>query len=319
MTFASAAVPTKLLLSAGLAALSLPSLHAEPHCPGNAAILPFRLVLGSEIIAPVLINHLGPYNFLVDTGSQVTTLEPSLAFELHLKTQGKVGIIGVGSSRKAQLTQIDLLEAGSQGVANSVVGVSGLQDLQAAGLPIRGILGQDFLGHFDLLMDYTQKILCLDGMKVMRGQVNGVRVELISPVPAADGVPSTGLLLIPVHLSRAGTRQLLLALDSAAQMLLLYDPGQDPDPEVPGSRVVEAQGGAGGKRAIAVLPPQKMQIGSLSFQEISVTVPSGLWESPRVSQVDGLLPTVLFRRVFISSADHFAILDTQRGSRRKPD
>jgi hypothetical protein len=143
----------------------------------------------------------------------------------------------------------------------------------------------------------------------MRTGVKGVRVDLTSPIPAADGVSSTGLLLIAVQLFHAGPRQLILALDSGAQAPFLYDAGQFLDLGSLRSGLVEGQGGDGVKRAFSVLRPQRMQIGSLNFQQISFVVPSGLWQSSTVNQVDGLLPTTLFRRVFFSYADHFAILD----------
>ena len=58
----------KWLASVTLAATALPVLQAEPRCPGNVDSLRFRLVRRSQIIAPVTINHTGPYDFLVDTG-----------------------------------------------------------------------------------------------------------------------------------------------------------------------------------------------------------------------------------------------------------
>jgi hypothetical protein len=309
MKYAFAAVSTKLLLSLSLAAFSLPLLRAEPHCPGNVAILPFRLVLRSRIIVRVVINHRGPYDFLVDTGAYFTTLEPSLAVELQLKSQGTAEVVGVGFSEKASFTQIGLLETGSQAIANRVAEVLDLQGLQGTGLRVRGVLGGDFLGHFDVLIDYTHSMLCLDATKLMRTHVKGMRVELTIPVPATDGVPTTGLLLIPVHLSGAGARQLLLALDSGAQAPFLYDPGQYLAPELLRSRSVEGRGADGVKRAFSVLLPQDVQIGSLSFQQMSFVAPSRSEESTTASQVDGLLPTTLFRRVFVSYADHFALLD----------
>jgi hypothetical protein len=260
---------------------------------------------------PVVINHTGPYNFLVDTATQVTTLDPSLALELHLGTQGTADVVGPGFRKHVSFTRIDLLETGSQAVANNIAEVVDLPGLQQACLHVRGILGGDFLGHFDVLIDYTHSTLCLDDTKIMRTRVNGVRVELATAIPAAERVPSTGLLLIPVRLFYAGERQLLLALDSGAQAPFLYDAGQFLDLGLLRSGLVEGQSGDGVKRAFSVLRPQHMRIGPLNFQQISFVVPSGLWQGSPVSQVDGLLPTILFRRVFVSYADHFAVLDPQ--------
>ena len=45
---------------------------AETHCPGNIASLPFSLVNGQQIVLAVSINHTGPYNFLLDSGTQIS-------------------------------------------------------------------------------------------------------------------------------------------------------------------------------------------------------------------------------------------------------
>ncbi len=52
---------------------------AETHCPGNVASLPFRLVNRYQMIRAVSVNGSGPYDFLLDTGMQVTTVDLSLA------------------------------------------------------------------------------------------------------------------------------------------------------------------------------------------------------------------------------------------------
>lgn len=74
-----------------LAATLVPALPAEPHCPGNVASVPFRLVNGYQMIVAVSVNHSGPYNFLLDTGTQMTMVDPALAAELHLNTQDLPG------------------------------------------------------------------------------------------------------------------------------------------------------------------------------------------------------------------------------------
>lgn len=43
------------------------------------------------MIVAVSINHSGPYNFLLDTGTEMTMVDPALAAELHLNTQGSAG------------------------------------------------------------------------------------------------------------------------------------------------------------------------------------------------------------------------------------
>ena len=95
-----------------LAATIVPALPAKPHCPGNVASVPLRLVNRYQMIVEVSVNHSGPYNFLLDTGTQMTMVDPSLAAELHLNTQGSAGVAGVGFHASAPFAQLDLLEVG---------------------------------------------------------------------------------------------------------------------------------------------------------------------------------------------------------------
>ena len=66
----------KCLASISLAAITLPTLHSEPRCPGNIASLPFHLVQRYRIILPVVINQTDPYAFLLDTGTSSTIVDP---------------------------------------------------------------------------------------------------------------------------------------------------------------------------------------------------------------------------------------------------
>ena len=81
----------KWLASVSLAIATLPALRAEPHCPGNVTSLRLRLVQRSLIVVPVEINHIGPADFMVDTGAQITTVDPVLASAFHFKAMGHTG------------------------------------------------------------------------------------------------------------------------------------------------------------------------------------------------------------------------------------
>ena len=122
----------KLFFVLGCAAFALPLMQAEPHCPGNVNSVPLRLVQHSQIVVPVMINHTGPYDFMVDTGAQVTTVDPALAAELHLQTQGTAGVTGVGVYARASLTQLDSVEAGSHAVERVLAVIQNLGQTQLA-------------------------------------------------------------------------------------------------------------------------------------------------------------------------------------------
>src|ERR1019366_860794 len=114
-----------------LAATIVSTLSAETHCPGNVASVPLHLVNRHQMIVAVSANHSGPYSFLLDTGTQTTMVDTSLANELHLSTQGTSEVASVGIHASASFAQIDQLEVGSYAVVNQKVLVYDLQNLQA--------------------------------------------------------------------------------------------------------------------------------------------------------------------------------------------
>ena len=298
----------KWLASIALAATILPVLHAEPHCPGNVASLRLRLVQRSQIIIPVKINHTGPYDFLVDTGSQVTSVDPALAAELRLGIEGTTGFVGVGFRTRPSFAHLNLLEAGSHVAGDTLVVVQNLERLQAADPHIRGILGGNFLEHFDVLIDYAHSMLCLDDANVMQAEMKGKHIALLRPPRLGEGTLSTEPLIIPVHLSGIPGRSLLQLLDSGTNVPLLYDSAKDIAGGFSVSAPIRDRGPDGAERAFDVLPPQDMQIGTLTFHQISFVTPAARKDIPKL-EVDGLLPTAIFKRVFISYADRFVVLE----------
>jgi hypothetical protein len=292
-----------------LTAIALPLLHSEPRCPGNIVSLPFHLVQGSLVIVPVVINHIGPYEFVVDTGTRFTRVDPLLATELHLKTQGSIGVDGVGFSTDASFAYLDLLEAGSHSIANHPVVVEDLKPFRTGDRHIRGILGGDFLRHFDVLMDYAHRMLCLDDKSVMQAAVKGSHIALVKPPQTPEEASMTTRLIVPVHLSGFAGQRLLLALDSGTNALFLFKPAVYLAPRslVAGHR--DGYGADGVRREFSILTQQSMQIGSLNIQHVSFAAPVEFEENALTPTEDGLLTTLLFRRVFVSYAGRFVVLD----------
>jgi hypothetical protein len=268
-------------------------MHAEPHCPGNVTSLRLRLVQRSLIVVPVEINHTGPYDFMVDTGAQITTVDPALATALHLKIQGTAGIIGVGHYTCPPLTQLDSVQAGSLAVDAVLAVVQNPGQVQSADPRVRGILGLDFLEHFDVLIDYPRGLLCLDEGKLMQASLKGERIALATQAHPAADLAFTEPLIVPVKLTDVKA-QLLMQLDSGSNPPMLYE-------EVTGALLVSAplrtRGTDGIEREFAMLPLQDIRGGSQVYHRIPFVAPMGAnRDVPKVG-IDGLLPTVLFQRV----------------------
>jgi predicted aspartyl protease len=300
----------QLLAAVSLALIILPVVEAEPRCPGNTASVTPRLVRHALIVIPVRINQAGPFDFMVDTGSQVTVIDPSLASELNLKAQGRVGLVSVANFAQASATVLDTLEADSHVIEKSPAIVQDLRPIQAADPRIRGVLGESFLAHFDLFVDYGHKLLCLDETSAMRDSVRGERIPFIRPQHPEDELPFIERLVVSVHLSGTGKQPILLQLDSGSDGPILY-PGSE-QREVQAlvqSATLQGANATSAQRALAVLPPQNMQIGNHILTHISFVTPVAVAKNLPRQREDGLLPTVLFQRVFISGRGHYVVFD----------
>ena len=292
-----------------LAATIVPALPAEPHCPGNVASVPLHLTNRHQMIVAVSVNHSGPYNFLLDTGNQTTMVDPSLAAELHLNTLGSAMVAGVGFDAAASVAQLDVLEVGSHAVANQKVVVFDIQNPHSADLHFRGVLGEDFLSQFDMLIDNAHNLLCLDDSARMRAEVKGPHIALLAPARAANGMPALMSLIIVARLSD-GERPVRLKLDSGTNVSSLFDTYRYLPLGLLRSTSLLGGGLDGAQHPYAILPLQRLQIGSLEIPRVPFVTfadsPEGL---SRTSAYDGLLTLGLFRRVFICHADRFAILE----------
>jgi Aspartyl protease len=297
------------VLLATASAFASISSQAEPRCPGNIAGLTPRIVAGALLVIPVKINKYGPFDFMVDTGSQVTVIDPRLASELHLKPQGTVGLVSAASYANASVTLLDTLEANSHAVERPYAIVQDLGQIQAVDSRIRGVLGENFLAHFDLFIDYAHKLLCLDETAAMRDQVHGERIPFVRPEHPESEVPFTERLVISVQLSGIGDRQILLQLDSGSDGPILY--ARNGGKELPLLRHATPRKGnvSIGQSAFADLPLQDLRIGKRTLSRIPFVTPVSAGKDVPGRDEDGLLPTLLFQRVFICGADHYVVLD----------
>jgi aspartyl protease len=290
-----------------LAATIVPALPAEQHCPGNVASVPLHLTNRHQMIVALSVNHSGPYNFLLDTGNQITMVDPSLAADLHLNTQGSAVVAGFGFHADASVTQLDLLEVGSYAVANPKVVVFDIQNPHSVDLHFRGVLGEDFLGQFDMMIDNDHNLLCLDDSSAMLTDVKGPHIALLAPTRAANGMPALMSLIILARLSN-GERPVRLKLDSGTDVSFLFSTYRYLPLGLLRSTSVLGGGLDGALHPYATIPLQNLQIGPLEIPRVFFfTFADSKKDSGLTS--DGILSTRLFRRVFISHAHHFAVLD----------
>ncbi len=57
------------------------------------------------------------------------------------------------------------------------------------------------------------------------------------------------------------------------------------------------------------MPPQDMRIGARTVSQVHFVTPVNVGLNIPTRDEAGLLPTVLFKRVYINNADHFAVIE----------
>jgi hypothetical protein len=289
-----------------LAATVVSTLDAETRCPGNVASVPLRLVNGYQMIVAVSVNHSVPYDFLLDTGTQFSMIDPTLASELHVKAQRSIPVAGTGFQSTASSVQLDYLAIGSHSVANVEAVVYNLQNLRSHDPNVRGILGEDFLQHFDMLIDNTHLQLCLDDSGAMRANVKGSHIALAVSSETDDVPPNS--LIVAARLLRA-TRPIRLKIDSGANAAFLYNTAQYMALGSFRGSSLRGSGTDGKRQSFVTLPSQEVRIGHVQLSNLPFFTLADDQKMASPSDFDGLLNTGLFRRVFICHAEHFAVLE----------
>jgi hypothetical protein len=298
----------KSLVFACLAA-TVSIVNAEPRCPGNVDSLRLRFIENVQIIVPVSINHSGPYDFLLDTGAQITTVDPALAKTLDLKIEGTTGIIGVGNYARTPYTRLGSVQAGS-GVVDQVMAV--IQDLgqiQLADVRVRGVLAGNFLEHFGLLIDYRQRLICLDKRDVLVPKIKAQHIGLVGGPDPGRIPPAPQTLTLAARLSGTEKESILLRLDSGINVPLLYPSEQTARLVQTRTSPLRSRGTDGIDHAFVVLARQDVQIGPHIFRDLPFVMPESVGTNGQKPEVDGLLPTALFQRVYINYAHHYAVLE----------
>jgi hypothetical protein len=308
MKFPSLRTSLCVLLAAVFAFTSFSS-QAETRCPGNLPSLHPRIVAGALLVLPVKINQSGPFDFMVDTGSQLNVIDPALAAQLNLKSQGRVGLVATAAWSQASVGVLDSLQAGSQLVLQPPVVVQDLGPIQAADPRIRGVLGENFLARFDVLIDYSRGLICLDEAKLMEKCLRGERIPLVASKHPETEVPFSERLVVSVNLSDTGVRPILLQVDSGSDGPILYAGNRELEQPLLKRAKLQGPEVSDARRAFAVLPPQDMRLGSRIVRKVSFVTPASASQNVPDREEDGILATVLFQRVYISHSDRFVIFD----------
>lgn len=125
-----------------------PALPDEPNPIEDFAIDPDRYL---RMTVPVTIRGVGPFRFLIDTGSQATVVTDRVMDRIAIVPSGRALLVAMGSSRMVQTIELDGLEFANRRLDGLTAPV-----LDARHVGADGILGLDSLQNLRVLMDFRE-------------------------------------------------------------------------------------------------------------------------------------------------------------------
>jgi Aspartyl protease len=285
-----------------LMALLLTAHRSFAVAPRPASV-PFHFVRGFAVVVPVSVNGQGPYDFMLDTGSTITTLDNRLGQELGLAAQGMGTVTTLTQSAPAPLAIASRVAIGPVTEENLVVMIRDLNGLHQIAPTARGVLGQNALDHTDFLLDYKHKLIQFDIDGELGRSLGGRHVPLHRE-PVGNNSKYANL---SVHgsVNDNGVREMELLLDSGSASLVLFA-GVD---SVGSGYTTSFVADTAGHHLLAGIRDLQLVIDGKS-REVPTHVLS--MKGGGRPNIGGLLPTSIFNRIYISNSGGFAMFEPKQ-------
>jgi hypothetical protein len=265
---------------------------AQPSDPIANSTLPVRTLRGYLMIAGVTINERGPFEFLIDTGTNTTLLDPQLAAELHLQPKDRLQLASLSNSAGVPRYFLQKINLGPAALSNLEALAVPLPQLRELDRNIRGILGMNFLLHFSFRLDFDHSAVEIYPFPETARIPDGLRM----PVQINES-----RLLIAVASAAAPHGTWKLALDSGISQFLLFQDRIVPQrenskPSPQPKRLMQVSTNLARQTASTrLLQDVFISAAPLPDQEI-VVLRNDLLKA--TDPQDGLLPAALFHSVF---------------------
>ena len=112
---------------------------------------------GSLVIVRVVFNHSVTANLFLDTGAARTMISKRIARSLGVSAAGSQMIYGIGGGVAASVARVGSVKVGEAEVSNMTVSIHDFSPDPR----IEGLLGFDFLNHFEVSLDARNRQLFL--------------------------------------------------------------------------------------------------------------------------------------------------------------
>jgi predicted aspartyl protease len=180
---------------------------------------------GFEIVR-VSLNGKGPYYFILDTGSSVTLVRRELLDQLRIPYREALPVnLATGTSYVERAMVHTVAVAGLSAANIEVVTLESARE----GLlktKVQGILGENFLKHFDILLDKEKHILTLDRTAELADQLAGEHLRL-SHEGSFGSVTTPDRMIVNVTVPSSARKPQRFLVDTGTNMAMLFPAKED--------------------------------------------------------------------------------------------
>lgn len=129
-------------------------------------------MISNSIVVGMLVNGEGPFNFILDTGASITTIDPEIVEKAGVTVKNEtINVVGVGGNPiSAPLISIGTLALEGALVSNLEAVSTRIHHLYTSQL--YGLIGQDFLNHFVMNLDTNAKTITLTPQTALPSEVS---------------------------------------------------------------------------------------------------------------------------------------------------
>jgi predicted aspartyl protease len=174
------------LLTANLLGSSAAAIAVEPPAAGQPletqAVAPDLSDPATEVLeldkdrarrflVPVMVEGAGPFDFMIDTGSQATAVTTQINEDLRLTPSGTATLVGMASRRPVDLVEVDSMTFGQQTVYDLISPV-----LDANNVGAQGILGLDSLQDYRVLIDFREETIAVQDVSSLDNYRSGFEI-----------------------------------------------------------------------------------------------------------------------------------------------
>jgi predicted aspartyl protease len=259
-------------------------------------------------IVQVSVNGTGPYPFVLDTGANVTIIKRQLLQKLQMPGIGSVTIAASLGDSAHQRTEAATLAI--DGLSLEHIEINTLEDGQLGTLEghVQGILGENFLKYFDLLIDNDHHALTLDRSTNLESSFAGEHL-LVGRTGTYNSTLTPDRVVVRLQLAVLA-RPVFFLLDSGTNTLMLF-PGKREAAHVSWST------GSGNIHSFNTIQNCRVErttlaIGSQTLRGVMLAACDDRTRDKM--DTDGLLSTGIFHRLFICH-HHDYVIANPTGSR----